>query len=581
MWSFIWAILVCGYAGLDAAEDYEPMDLANLPEHPALAVELLEGALKEETRTERLEEYQQKVNELDAMHDVPDITRIRIMRLKFELNTCLDFYHYRQRDLKMLMVGELMVSAWREFHAVMMRCRKAVGYSITGPWSVMKRMRLQLEPAQNMEEALETINILRRYPATGKNSCLDKTNKDRCRTDIGYLFQSVKTSNEADRFSPTWREADLFDSCISHFRQSLINASELAEEVEHSLCEQIFDYFCNEYAVNVRSNVSISSMPGGIEYYRAILRKYTTTSLSAEEIHAIGRSEIKRITDEMERIKDAEGFAGTLQEFKEAVINNSDLYLYDEQEFKDTVTSLVDDLTEKSSIVLKIPEEHPLPLSIEDEMFMYESIMKPLELVKSHQGWPSWPRFYAYIEGWALYAESLGHEMGYYKTNMELLSSDISAFVVNISLYRFQVVRTASTRLHYATHYVAISKSFSRGHQGPPYSRPGWLFRHGLMPRVNTSISNILTKATAYKIGELKIWELRRMAEEQLGDRFDLREFNHQILIVNQLPLDALEYYITRWLNETNSQFRSVSSTNQCCIVAILTSVILAIAASL
>lgn len=326
----------------------------------------------------------------------------------------------------------------------------------------------------------------------------------------------------------------------------------------------------------------------GNALYAHRLKSSTTTSLTAEEIHQIGLDEVKRIQQEMLAIKDQVGFEGDLQAFFKFV--NSDPQFFfpntDEgrQAYLDESTAYLDSIKAKlpqyfgilpkADLVVKrveaFREQDGAPqhynqgtpdgsrpgtyyVHLSDMNAMPKSTM---EGVAYHEGNPghhmqisiaqeleSVPKFRtqmgfnAYVEGWALYSEALAKEMGGYQNPYY----DFGRLVNEI----WRAIRLVTdTGLHAKgwTESEAI-KYFSENSSIAPGAIQAEVRRYMVIPG----------QATGYKIGMLKIQELRNHAETELGDKFDLKGFHDVVLGGGALPLDILEKVVKEWISEVKS----------------------------
>ena len=329
--------------------------------------------------------------------------------------------------------------------------------------------------------------------------------------------------------------------------------------------------------------VGVSRHPNGEAFYQHQLRVSTTTDLTADEIHNIGLAEVDRIKREMEKIKEQVGFDGTLEDFFEYTSTdekffypNTDegrqAYLDDSKEFLDNIEERLPEffgILPKADLVVRRVEsfreqdgapQHYSPgtpdgsrpgvyyAHLSDMSAMPKTFM---EAIAYHEGSPghhmqisiaqeleSVPQFRtqeratAYVEGWALYSEILAKEMGGYEDPY----SDFGRLVTEI----WRAIRLVTdTGLHSkewkemdAVNYFRENSPIAEG------AVRAEVRRYMVMPG----------QATAYKIGMIKIQELRAKAEEQLGDRFDIRAFHDTILGSGSMPLMILEQHVDRWI---------------------------------
>lgn len=349
--------------------------------------------------------------------------------------------------------------------------------------------------------------------------------------------------------------------------------------------EALIDWLKTELPNLEEKPTGLSRHEMGNAFYAHKLKSSTTTSLTAEEIHQIGLSEVKRIQQEMLAIKDQVGFTGDLPAFFKFV--NSDPQFFfpntDEgrQAYLDESTAFLDEIKQKlpqyfgilpkADLVVKrveaFREQDGAPQhynqgtpdgSRPGTYYVHLSDMKAMpkstmEGVAYHEGSPghhmqisiaqeleSVPKFRtqmgfnAYVEGWALYSEALAKEMGQYKNPYY----DFGRLVNEI----WRAIRLVTdTGLHAKgwTEADAI-KYFSENSSIAPGAIQAEVRRYMVIPG----------QATGYKIGMLKIQELRKHAETELGDKFDLKAFHDVILGGGALPLDILEKVVKEWIAE-------------------------------
>jgi uncharacterized protein (DUF885 family) len=349
--------------------------------------------------------------------------------------------------------------------------------------------------------------------------------------------------------------------------------------------EELIAWLESELPNLEESPTGVSRHEMGNALYAHRLKSSTTTSLTADEIHQIGLNEVKRIQQEMLAIKDQVGFKGDLKEFFKFV--NSDpqfffpntdegrqAYLDESTAYLDAIKSKLPDyfgILPKADLVVRRVEafrEQPgapqhynqgtpdgsrpgtYYVHLSDMNAMPKSTM---EGVAYHEGSPghhmqisiaqeleSVPKFRtqmgfnAYVEGWALYSEALAKEMGGYQNPYY----DFGRLVNEI----WRAIRLVTdTGLHAKgwTEADAI-KYFSENSSIAPGAIQAEVRRYMVIPG----------QATGYKIGMLKIQELRKLAETELGDKFDLKAFHDTVLGGGALPLDILEKVVKEWIAE-------------------------------
>jgi uncharacterized protein (DUF885 family) len=330
------------------------------------------------------------------------------------------------------------------------------------------------------------------------------------------------------------------------------------------------------------------SLPEGERYYASQLRYSTTTDLSADRIHQIGLDEVARIQKQMEAIKARVGFKGTLQQFFAHLKTGAQfhypnteagrqLYLKDANALVAQVMAVAPRYFRrlpKAPLEVRAVEpwrqdtaavafyNRPSPDGSRPGIYYVNladmnQVLKPqIEAISYHEGAPGHhfqsalaqelpgiPKFRrfggygAYGEGWGLYAERLGKEFGFYQ-------DPYSEFgMLSLELWRATRLVT-DTGLH--------AKRWSREQAIRYFQENSLLSERDIVKEVERYINNP-GQATSYKIGQLKILELRAKAERALGDRFDIRDFHAAVLENGSLPLDVLEAQVDAYIERAKS----------------------------
>ncbi|WP_152433342.1 DUF885 family protein [Erythrobacter sp. THAF29] len=320
-------------------------------------------------------------------------------------------------------------------------------------------------------------------------------------------------------------------------------------------------------------------LPDGDKYYAARLKSYTTTDLTAEEIHDIGLREVERIHGEMRKIMKDVGFEGSLQDFFEFT-RTDDRFFYTTRE-----AYLADAQAKLDAMEAKLPEYFgtlpEAPVMIKPvEAFREKSAGKAfyqspapdgsrpgtyyvnlynlrdmskneLEALAYHEGFPGhhlqralqtelgdlppfrrFGGFTAYTEGWGLYSEELGKDMGFY--------TDPYSDFGRLGMELWRACRlVVDTGIH--------SKRWSR-ERAIRYLKDNTPNPEGDIVKAIERYITTPGQATAYMIGKLKIMELRAMAKKELGDDFDYRGFHDAVLLSGPVPLDVLEENVAKWV---------------------------------
>jgi len=324
-------------------------------------------------------------------------------------------------------------------------------------------------------------------------------------------------------------------------------------------------------------------LPNGADYYQARLKYYTTTDLTADEIHEIGLSEVARIQGEMQKIMDQVGFEGSLQEFytflrtdPQFTFSNDDTgraqYMKEATAIIDTMEGELDDLfitkpkarmevkrvepfreasafgafydqpavdgSRPGTYFINLRDVREQPTYLMQALAYHEGIPghhMQIAIAMELDGIPEFRKqggYTSYIEGWALYAESVPAELGMYKDpykDFGRLSMEIfraARLVVDTGIHSKKWTREQAVQ--YMLENIANPEGDIRAEVDRYIVWPG--------------------QATAYKIGMLKIIELREHAKTELGDKFDIREFHDVVLANGAVPLSILEELVDEWI---------------------------------
>ena len=381
--------------------------------------------------------------------------------------------------------------------------------------------------------------------------------------------------------SPFWRPFARWPDSVPAAERSALEADAAAAIRQQVVpaYHRLLQMFESEYLPKAPADVAASSRPGGRAWYDLLARSYTTTELGADEIHAIGLAEVARLRAAMERLKDETGFRGPLADFFSFLRT-------DPRFFEKTPEAL---LTRYRALAKRIDPElvkvfrhlprlpygvRPIPDNFAPDAttayyqlgapdgsrpgYYYVNLYKP----ESRPTWEMVPltlheavpghhlqfaralefegvsmfrktaTFVGYAEGWALYAEQLGHEMGLYEDPYDRFGQLVYEMWRAVRL-------VVDTGLHV--------KGWTR-EQAIDYFRAN-------APKTDQDIVNEVDRyigtpaqALAYKIGQLRISALRERAQRELGPRFDLRDFNDAVLATGSVPLAVLEARIGEWI---------------------------------
>ena len=342
---------------------------------------------------------------------------------------------------------------------------------------------------------------------------------------------------------------------------------------------KLHDFIRTEYLPKCRVTAGLYAVPTGKERYAYLVRHWTTTDLTPDEIHQIGLSEVRRIRAEMEKVKTQVGFKGDLPAFFDYVRTDAKFHPFKTEEevleaYRAVEKRLQANLPKFFGVVPKskfevratekfraagASEEYkqsapdgsrpgiffvPVPDASKynntrmESLFLHEAIPGHHFQVSLQQEQEALPEFRKYLyygaygEGWALYTESLGKELGIY--------TDPYQYFGMLTQEMHRAIRlVVDTGMH--------AKGWSR-EQAIKFS----MENEGLSEaRITAEVERYMAipgQALSYKIGQLKILELRRKAEQTLGRKFDIRAFHDEILKDGVLPLDVLESKMNEWI---------------------------------
>jgi uncharacterized protein (DUF885 family) len=349
--------------------------------------------------------------------------------------------------------------------------------------------------------------------------------------------------------------------------------------------KKLHDYLVKIYIPACRQTLALSELPNGVAWYNYNASRETTTNLSADEIHKLGLSEVARIREQMEKLIRSTGFRGSFKDFSYFLRTDSRFYFSKKEdllkEYRDIAKRIDPELVKLFGVLPRLPYGvKPVPDYDEKSQTTayynggslesgragyffantYNLKTRPkweMEALTAHEAMPGHhlqislaqekadlPEFRknggytAYVEGWGLYSESLGEELGLYK--------DTYSKFGQLTYEIWRAIRlVVDTGIH--------SKGWTREQAIKYFMENSSKSEHDVTVEVDRYIV-WPGQALAYKIGELKIKELRKMAQEQLGEKFDIRAFHDELLGGGSLPLNVLEENMKKWLARVKKQ---------------------------
>ena len=336
------------------------------------------------------------------------------------------------------------------------------------------------------------------------------------------------------------------------------------------------------YLPNSRQSIGLSAVPDGALWYEYAARYHTTTNLTPDEIHNIGLKEVKRIRNEMEQIiKDLE-WDGDFKSFLNYLRTSPRFYYDNPDDLLNAYLIMAKSIDPLLPKIFKVFPRSPygvIPIPAESAPFtttayynspakgrpgyFYANLYKPesrpkyeIPVLTVHEAVPGhhfqisiaqelenvptfrkYQSFTAFVEGWGLYSEELGEFMNLYDDPYDKFGQ--------LTYDMWRAIRlVVDTGIHY--------KNWSRQDAIDLFLENTAKSKLDIENEVDRYIA-WPGQALAYKIGQLKILELRNKAEKKLGDKYDIKDFHNEVLRRGSLPLDILEFYINEWIDESLS----------------------------
>jgi uncharacterized protein (DUF885 family) len=400
-----------------------------------------------------------------------------------------------------------------------------------------------------------------------------------------FLMQKVFEQIKLQAFvspenSPFFRAFESMDRSVS--QEDIIAIQAKAKNVIASTVIpsylKLHKFFEDSYLPACRTSIGIKDIKNGKKYYEYLARKFTTTTLTPQEIHNIGLSEVARIKAEMEAIIKEVEWEGTFKGFLDDLRSNPKFYYETSEELFEAYLATSKRIDPELVNIFKVLPSMPYglkPIPIESAPdtttayyqrpaadgsragYYYVNLYRPevrpkyeIEVLSVHEAVPGHhlqialameldlPNFRkyggvtAFVEGWGLYSESLGYDLGLY--------TDPYSQFGQLTYDMWRAIRlVVDTGMHYF--------DWSRQDAINYFLDNSAKTKQDVMNEVDRYI-NWPGQALAYKIGQLKIQELKDRAKNELGESFDIKDFHHEVLKRGALPLDILEQYIDQWI---------------------------------
>jgi uncharacterized protein (DUF885 family) len=383
-------------------------------------------------------------------------------------------------------------------------------------------------------------------------------------------------------------EDNLFYSSIKKFPNtfSATQKEQLTASYKATINEKLVPQFQKmsaflqtEYLPASRKTSGIGALPNGSDLYKAYVKQWTTTEMTPEAIHELGLKEVARLKSEMEKVKTQVGFTGTIKEFFDHVRNKKELKPFKKPEevianfervyeiikpnvdklfslqpktkfeirrteaFREKTASAeyVQGATDGSRpgiFYVPIPDVANYNYYADEDLFLHEAIPGhhfQISLQQENTLLPDFRKynwFGAYGEGWALYTESLGKELGLYNDP-------------------YQYFGMLGSEMHRAIRLVVDTGLHTKGwtrEQAIQYSLDNEAESEASIIAEIERYMAIPGQALSYKIGQLKIIELRKKAETELGSKFDIKKYHQIVLESGVMPLALLEKKVNNWI---------------------------------
>lgn len=381
--------------------------------------------------------------------------------------------------------------------------------------------------------------------------------------------------------SPFYKQFEELPASFSDSEQSRLRAAarDTINDTVLPAYRLLANYFSKNYLPDCRDSIGLSSLPNGSAWYEHLARRFTTTQMSPDDIHRLGLDEVRRIRDEMQSIIDEVDFSGSFEDFLVFLRSDPQFYFDNPDDLYESYLATSKRIDpELVNLFGKLPRMpygvKPIPDSIAPDtttayysrpaadgsragtywVNLYKPDVRPkyeIEVLTVHEAMPGhhlqialqqeltdipnfrrYGGFTAFTEGWGLYSEYLGYDLGLYK--------DPYSRFGQLTYEMWRAVRlVVDTGMHY--------KGWTRQQAIDFFKDNAAKTELDIVNEIDRYLS-MPGQALAYKIGQLRLLTIRQRAEIALGDDFDVRAFHDQLLGAGALPLDLLEQRMDAWL---------------------------------
>lgn len=412
-----------------------------------------------------------------------------------------------------------------------------------------------------------------------------------------YIMKQTLTQIE-DILKPDTQNSPFYTALLnrgtklseSEKNKALSQLSEVLEQSVFPAYEQLLDFIQHDYLPHCPDeSKGLWSMPSGQEWYQVAIQRFTSLDLSPESVHELGLSEVDRIQEELNKSIKTTGFSGSLQEYYHYLKSDPKFYYTQKEDLIQAYEEILQEIEThlpnyfgilpKASYVMREIESyraasapgahyfppakdhsrpgyfyintHDLPSRPKFEqvsLALHEAIPGHHLQMSLHQEIKDMPAFRdylnmnglltGYMEGWALYTESLGHDMGLYENTHHYIGALLSEMfracrlVVETGLHAYQW--TPKQAANYLRKYTSLSD----------FDIESEIARYLVLPG----------QALSYKIGDLKIQAIKKRAIETLGEQFNLKKFHDVILKNGSITLSMLEQQVIDWIQSESNQ---------------------------